>query len=439
MANLNTYAKNKIITKLYFVLVLLLSKNQCWSLDLIPNNTVNSIPMVRIKMAGAPSYLDETVIYYQTGATSGFDSEFDSYKISGPNPVPEISQNWNNTLISINGVPPVSPTFSTYINTTTPISKTFTITAADYNFLPAGTCIYLNDLYTGTTTNLLQNSYVFFLSDTTSHARFSISITHFEQPITSSLTQPTCVLINGGKIKITGNDNAPWNYVWRDSTNTIIKTSTNQNYSDSLYNLAEGIYRVEVFPTNNACYYSTTSFTVNKIIHPVVNFTSPDSINISAASNFNPVNESLNCNNFTWDFGDGIGTSTDYQPSYIYYNSGVFSIKLKGVSSSGCMDSITKAIKVKEIATGIVIQNKQNIGLFIDEYSNYYIKINDDMNELKIQIYDLNGAIILSETKTNILKNNTIALDTGNIKTGIYILDVYQNNQINIHAKFIKK
>ncbi len=437
MANLQIH-KLKKATKRIILVALVLSIKDCLSSDLSPINSISSVPMIRIKMAGAPSYLDETVIYYQTGASSGFDSEFDSYKIQGPNPVPQISQNWNNTLIAINGVPPVSPTFSTYINVTTPISKTFTITAADFDFLPAGTCVYLNDLYTGITTNLLQTPYTFFLHDTTIASRFSILITHFEQLFTSNLTQPSCQLINGGKIKITGNNNAPWNYVWKDSTNTIIKSSIGLSTSDSIQNLSEGNYKVEIYQTNNTCYYAVTNFTINKVSIPIVNFISPDSINTNSTFNFNLINQSSNCTNFEWDFGDGVGHSNDFEPTYSYLNSGVFSIKLKGYSQSGCMDSTTKIIKVEDVLTGINSLSKKNIELCMDEYDNYSIKINQPLNTLDLTITTLTGSFIKRITKNNLSKNDVVILNINEVKSGIYLLDATLEDSSHLSYKIFK-
>ena len=47
-----------------------------------------------------------------------------------------------------------------------------------------------------------------------------------------------------------------------------------------------------------------------------------------------------------WNFGDGIGTSTDQNPSYGYQNFGTFNVQLIITDQYGCMDSVTIPIDV---------------------------------------------------------------------------------------------
>ncbi len=44
---------------------------------------------------------------------------------------------------------------------------------------------------------------------------------------------------------------------------------------------------------------------------------------------------------YEWDFGDGIGTSTEKNPSYIYENVGVYDVTLTIYTDSGCIDTLT--------------------------------------------------------------------------------------------------
>ena len=47
-----------------------------------------------------------------------------------------------------------------------------------------------------------------------------------------------------------------------------------------------------------------------------------------------------------WNFGDGIGTSTDQNPSYGYQNFGTFNVQLIITDQYGCMDSVTNPVDV---------------------------------------------------------------------------------------------
>ena len=128
------------LVSIFFILTVLISySNKAFSFNL-----PSSPPMVRVKLAGIPNYLDETVIYYQAGATDGFDSQFDAYKFPGAMPAPYIAQQYGNTVLAINGISPVVQTFSIHLKVTTPITGSYTIFTTDFGDLPDGTCIKFN-------------------------------------------------------------------------------------------------------------------------------------------------------------------------------------------------------------------------------------------------------------------------------------------------------
>ncbi len=53
------------------------------------------------------------------------------------------------------------------------------------------------------------------------------------------------------------------------------------------------------------------------------------------AFTFDFVNESINSESFAWDFGDGVGTSTEESPSYTYAVEGNFSVQLTATGPGG--------------------------------------------------------------------------------------------------------
>jgi len=229
--------------------------------------TCNAVPMLRLQMHGPSNFNDETVLYYQQGATDGFDASYDAYDLMGFNPAPHISQEYNSVLMAINGITPVNPTFSINIRTISNTSGNFTITAADFSELPAGTCAYLKDRVTGSSVNILLSSYAFALADTTAASRFILLITHYTVPLTTSLTQPACPLQSFGKCKVAATGSGLWNYTWKDSAGNVVRTTLNASGCDSLNNLAGGIYHVEVQPANNACYIGAdTVFFIHSVI-----------------------------------------------------------------------------------------------------------------------------------------------------------------------------
>ena len=49
---------------------------------------------------------------------------------------------------------------------------------------------------------------------------------------------------------------------------------------------------------------------------------------------------------YSWDFGDGT-TSTQQNPSHTYTALGVYDVKLVGINSAGCKDSLIKPAYIK--------------------------------------------------------------------------------------------
>lgn len=58
------------------------------------------------------------------------------------------------------------------------------------------------------------------------------------------------------------------------------------------------------------------------------------------------VNQSSGGFNYIWDFGDGTPTSTDFEPTHTYADTGVYVVKLVVNDGSTCPDSITRFVKI---------------------------------------------------------------------------------------------
>lgn len=400
---------------------------------------MSNTPMLRLKMSGLVNSLDETVIYYQEGATADFDPDFDAYKLFGPNPAPHIYQVCNSNVMAINGIEPVSETFSISIKATTPVSGNFTITASDFGDLPAGTCVNLKDLQTGTTVDILVGNYAFNLSNTTTTARFVLTITHLELPFVSTLTQPSCQFTNGGKYKVTATGNGPWNYLWKDSVGTVVRASLNSTESDSLVNLASGNYTLEIRSVSDNCYSNSTVFSIAEMVAPITAFVSPDTITASISQNYTPLNQSVNCEAYTWDFGDG-GSSSEVEPAYNYSVAGVYQAKLVGVSVTGCKDSTLKPIRVLNLATKVMNEISKTIKLADQGNNTFAITAdNSTINEMDIDLIDMSGKRLMSEHKENIRDNGAIVIDLNNYSVGMYVLNISYKDRSLISSKVLVK
>lgn len=384
----------------------------------------SSIPLVRLTLSDA-IYEDETVLYYQSGATDFFDPAYDAYKLSGQDPkAPTIALEKTN-LFQVNGINPVSGNFSMPLKTKTGYTGTYTITAKNISSFPAGACFNLYDRFTGITTDLKTSDYVFTLADTTTVARFDVNITANPLNINSTTSQPSCAQPSSGEITAVGTNAGPWNYTWRDSIGNIIQTSLAKVTTDTLKNLGGSTYYVEVNTVGN-CDNNTTTFVLNPVVVPTAAFTSEDSTDLNWNGLVNFVNASTNSVNDFWDFGDGVGTSTSNSPSYNYTTIGTYVAKLIATSSTGCNDTITKNILVRnEQAIGIQTYNNVN-GLVVRTLSDNDYLIEQKLagiTDLNFKLTDFSGRLIIDYGNS---KSDRISLPV-NLKAynqGIYFLTI---------------
>lgn len=399
---------------------------------------VNTMPLFRVQMRGVPVTNDEVVFYYQQGATVGFDNDYDAYHLFGPNPIPHISIDNDSLLLTINGIPPVVNTYTTLLLVTTPVSGTFTLSTADVQDLPSGTCVTLSDLYTNTSVNLLQTPYVFNLSNTTTVSRFLLTISYNSLPVISNLVQPSCQLSNAGKFSLGGNGFAPWNYTWKDTLGNVIKTSTGLYTNDSLDNLSGGGYIVEIISASNACKRNEISFNINQVVVPVAEFNTSDSISVGVFNNFTTTNSSSNCSDYYWSFGDGSGASSVFEPTYTYSLSGNYSVKLVGISNTGCKDSVIKNVFVADLSTNLNVGNS-NEALLSDLGNNTFrLQLSKPVfDNLDISVISLNGQESFYQKSAS--SQNEELINLNSLNPGLYLLSISSQNKELLTTKIYIK
>ncbi len=394
-----------------------------------PVASTSSIPLMRLTLKNGV-YEDESVLYYQNGATDFFDSDYDAYKMSGQDPLAPTIALEKIVKFQVNGINPVSGNFSMPLKTLTGYSGTYTISAINISSFPAGACINLYDKFTGTTTNLKTSDYVFTLADTTTVARFDVNISSNPLNINSTTIQPNCAQPSSGEITAIGISAGPWNYTWRDAIGTILKTSLGKATADTLNNLTGSTYSVEV-STVGACDNNNTTFVLNPIVVPIAAFTSQDTTDLSLGALVNFNNASVNSASDFWDFGDAIGFSTSTSPNYNYLSTGTFVATLVSTSSTGCTDTTTKTIVViNSISTGITSVNNSSVLLVKTLSENEYLleqKLNSETN-LNFKLMDSNGRLVINYGDSKSEKIN-LTVNLKNYSQGIYFLIITANNE----------
>ena len=176
------------------------------------------------------------------------------------------------------------------------------------------------------------------------------------------------VICNTGSVQIGGNPTsgtANVSFLWDNAISLNDATLSNPIASP----LVTTRYRVTVTENNTGCFdTSSVLVTVNPI--PVVDFSVADTCigNTTLFTDLSSLSVGT-ISSWAWDFGDGIGTSNQQNPSYTYASANTYSVKLIVESAVGCRDSITKQINITSLPNvdagadqGICLNDSVRIG-----------------------------------------------------------------------------
>ena len=141
-----------------------------------------------------------------------------------------------------------------------------------------------------------------------------------------------------------------WLWDFGDPASGSNNSSTQQNPTH-IYN-ANGTYYVTLQVTNsNQCVNDTT---MEIIVYPIPNaMFSYQPACVGDPTQFTDLSTApgSQITGWYWDFGDGIGTSTSQNPTYVYTIPGVYDVTLTVTNLSGCQDSLTQPVIARPTPT----------------------------------------------------------------------------------------
>lgn len=135
--------------------------------------------------------------------------------------------------------------------------------------------------------------------------------------------------------------------IFKDGTQVSTTNATTTNLCNPITNCADTItYRVVRDNNQNACSSSSNTFEfIYKAPDPIADFS------FTAACVVDPVVftdlstvTAGTIIDWSWDFGDGSGTSTLQNPSYTYSNPGTYTVELTVTTNLNCQATITKSV-----------------------------------------------------------------------------------------------
>lgn len=386
-------------------------------------------PLLRMGLFKDSIPVDETVLYFQKGATTRFESAYDSYKMRGSDPyAPMIAANEDSIDFQINGLPPLPGSYTLSLKAITGLSGNYRIKAVDLLNFPQGICIKLFDKLNHSLTDLTTSDYTFYLADSTQTPRFDLFITLKELEVDSFVQQPTCFSPEKGLISVKGKNEGPWNYVWKEN-GTIIRHTIQLISADTLKGLREGNYELHV-QTAGGCDHNMSHYEINPQFPAKANFFTADTIYLKESARIHYKNTSENNHANFWQFDVSPFYTDSASPVITYSRSGTFNTQLICTSVSGCKDSLSKKISI--IDTFPINQVTQKVsGLILKNLgeNNYLLEgFFDAEKTVSMELYAPEGKLLQSFQK-QLISQLQQAISIQNFQGGIYLLRVYIDSE----------
>jgi len=211
--------------------------------DFFKSSPVNQI---RIRIEGGV-YSDETVVLFNQATSGNFDNEFDAYKLKASAVNHVYTKSADGYELSINALPSIEEFNDIPLYLEVAENNTYVLTASMFESIGTGSQLWIEDLKTGVTQNLNQNSSLEFnasVGDNTE--RFRLKISSLDVPELS--ISPIKVWFDGENIRVENSGlQDGWinirNVAGQDITRIQLKKESSGSYK---VDCAPGIYLVSV-------------------------------------------------------------------------------------------------------------------------------------------------------------------------------------------------
>jgi gliding motility-associated-like protein len=160
----------------------------------------------------------------------------------------------------------------------------------------------------------------------------NINASFVASPVSQTLPNSTVSIVN------TSNP-GPWSYQWDFGDGT---TSVNPNVNQHTYSTF-GMFTITLSVSNGDCFATQTAMIEIKPIPPVLDFDyNPDKGCAPLTVTFTNKSQYADPGSYVWQFGDNQGTSRAVNPTYTYYEPGIYSVTLSAANALGETSTITK-------------------------------------------------------------------------------------------------
>ncbi len=379
---------------------------------------------LKLRVNAPGGYLDETNLYFDLGVSPVYTATEDGPKVynSIPNAPSVYSLSSDNVFCSTNGYSELSVSEVIALGVKADTTGMHIFEAPIISNFDSTTVVILEDRTLNKFTNLRTSFYQFFMTDgEVASNRFYLHVT---RAINFGTVTAGC-LNNDGAIELNQDNTIVWSssHLY-DSAGTLV---------DSFYNIT-GPYAFNALSSGSYFLVLTYgSYVTTKQLQVKGNFITA---NLKASSYTAAVNqqitfssEAYNATGYEWSMGDSTIIGGVANPTYTFYEPGIFNVFLRCTNSAGCeyIDSVTVSISE---ATGVDNITAQQRRIWSDSRTITTI-LNEDLNgDAELKIFNLLGQPVYNAP---LVKATTIVAMPDQ-PTGYYVV-VVQNNAIETAQK----
>jgi len=138
-----------------------------------------------------------------------------------------------------------------------------------------------------------------------------------------------------------------WNYQWNFGDGTTATGATITSHTYTTY----GTYSIQLTVSNGSCTANLSRSVTILAIPPVVDFSyAPPSGCVPLTVTFTNLSRYAEPDKYLWEFGDGQATSKAINPTYTYYEPGVYTVSLSASNATGQVVKVTKQMIIEAYA-----------------------------------------------------------------------------------------
>lgn len=370
---------------------------------------------VNLRVQTTAGNIDEALVYTDQSISLGFVQIEDAEKVFNlvagvPNLYTLTSDQY---AVSSNGFGDFTNTLEVAIGLDVDADGDYTLNAPLIDNYDGTSIVRLEDRELGIFTDLRQGGYTFTLAAAAPiEGRFFL---HISKPVTLA-TIPAGCANNDGIINVTQDNTITWDIcqVYDMSGNAVL-TLNNVTGQYAVNSLPEGDYNVV---------FAIGSYSTNKQIrvdgHQIVSNIVLADPHALTGEDVMFQSQTVNANNFEWNFGDGSLITGVANPSYSFLSPGTYDVELTATNIYGCVSNSNATVFVS-VASGINDNFDAKNIMVITQGKNLTINTNYNADNADFKLFNLLG----EEVYNNRLGNGgNFTRSFNDLHNGYYIVSL---------------